>query len=510
MDKSNSPENFAKQHRAVVVAPAGCGKTELIVRSVGCCDGRQLILTHTHAGDDSLRERLRKLNIPTSLFRVETIHSFALRYASSYPLKSSILTIKPKTTDEYQNVIESACDFFDHPLAQQILKASFSGIYVDEYQDCTIEQHQLIMKLATILPCRIVGDPLQGIFSFGDNQIIDWDTDVFSNFDKLDDLTTSWRWTNTNPQLGDWLLNEVRAKLAENESIDLSNDLESLGCVIDEYSYKSCSRLLYDAGKSNLSIFVICDPNPEKRFLPHKLASMMKNTYKSIEPITSDDICKIASKIQKSSGNQRLITCISFAKMCLTNTGDCEDVLKKIRRGGSVKTQRKVIIYELCTAITKTLSLKPVYELYCYLAQEYKPTLKRQQLWKEMIKAIGEVLSDNYENLETAIWEIRTKFRHIGRHVPKRCISRTLLLKGLECEHSIVVDAGKFDSKNLYVALTRPSTKLHILLDAPSELLNDNRSKCPQCNNVLVKRSGKYGEFWGCSNYPECKHAQSV
>lgn len=29
---------------------------------------------------------------------------------------------------------------------------------------------------------------------------------------------------------------------------------------------------------------------------------------------------------------------------------------------------------------------------------------------------------------------------------------------------------------------------------------------CPRCQNgVLVKRSGKNGDFWGCSNYPRCR-----
>ena len=29
---------------------------------------------------------------------------------------------------------------------------------------------------------------------------------------------------------------------------------------------------------------------------------------------------------------------------------------------------------------------------------------------------------------------------------------------------------------------------------------------CPQCGAKLVKRTGRYGEFYGCSNYPKCKH----
>lgn len=28
--------------------------------------------------------------------------------------------------------------------------------------------------------------------------------------------------------------------------------------------------------------------------------------------------------------------------------------------------------------------------------------------------------------------------------------------------------------------------------------------KCPKCNGGLVKRNGKFGEFYGCSNYPKC------
>lgn len=31
---------------------------------------------------------------------------------------------------------------------------------------------------------------------------------------------------------------------------------------------------------------------------------------------------------------------------------------------------------------------------------------------------------------------------------------------------------------------------------------------CPQCGGRLIRRSGPYGEFWGCSNYPKCKYGR--
>ena len=33
---------------------------------------------------------------------------------------------------------------------------------------------------------------------------------------------------------------------------------------------------------------------------------------------------------------------------------------------------------------------------------------------------------------------------------------------------------------------------------------------CPKCGGSLVERSGKYGKFYGCSNYPNCKFTEKV
>ena len=33
-------------------------------------------------------------------------------------------------------------------------------------------------------------------------------------------------------------------------------------------------------------------------------------------------------------------------------------------------------------------------------------------------------------------------------------------------------------------------------------------NSCPECGGTLVKRKGKYGEFWGCGNYPRCRYTR--
>lgn len=54
-----------------------------------------------------------------------------------------------------------------------------------------------------------------------------------------------------------------------------------------------------------------------------------------------------------------------------------------------------------------------------------------------------------------------------------------------------------------------------------SEHISNTRSKlrnkktkavhgvCPECNYPLVVRSGPYGEFLGCSQYPKCHFKQN-
>lgn len=33
---------------------------------------------------------------------------------------------------------------------------------------------------------------------------------------------------------------------------------------------------------------------------------------------------------------------------------------------------------------------------------------------------------------------------------------------------------------------------------------------CPRCKGELKKRSGRFGDFWGCTNYPDCRYTRNV
>src|ERR1017187_8836744 len=91
VERITDAPTLAASRRGYVEAPAGYGKTRLIADAVALCgEGKELILTHTHAGVNALRDHLRRAGVPPRLFHVETIAGWALRYCRAYPETSGI------------------------------------------------------------------------------------------------------------------------------------------------------------------------------------------------------------------------------------------------------------------------------------------------------------------------------------------------------------------------------------------------------------------------------------
>jgi DNA helicase-2/ATP-dependent DNA helicase PcrA len=114
-----------------VIAPAGCGKTEQIALAVMHGTGRRLILTHTVAGVDALRMRLKDKGADPASYQITTIAAWSLRVASAFPLRSGLSHTMPENK-EWESVYAAAVKLLRFKCIDGIIKASYSGVFVDE------------------------------------------------------------------------------------------------------------------------------------------------------------------------------------------------------------------------------------------------------------------------------------------------------------------------------------------------------------------------------------------
>jgi ssDNA-binding Zn-finger/Zn-ribbon topoisomerase 1 len=58
--------------------------------------------------------------------------------------------------------------------------------------------------------------------------------------------------------------------------------------------------------------------------------------------------------------------------------------------------------------------------------------------------------------------------------------------------------------------LNRKKEDLRQARKAKKETTSDGAPICPNCNIVMIRRKGRYGEFWGCPRYPKCKITERI
>jgi DNA helicase-2/ATP-dependent DNA helicase PcrA len=88
-----------------------------------------------------------------------------------------------------------------------------------------------------------------------------------------------------------------------------------------------------------------------------------------------------------------------------------------------------------------------------------------------MLQALDFAASGSVE-LNEAIAQLREKRRHAGRTIPDKAVGSTLLLKGLEADHVLLLDAdtpgnSRMTKEHLYVALSRGAKSVTVFSRNP-------------------------------------------
>ena len=450
-------------HRGLVVAPAGCGKTHLITETLAIPQSKPyLVLTHTTAGVAALKQKLTRLNVPAAQYVVSTIDSWSIQIASKFPNSCPLNSTMAVPKLFYPELRLKVLEFIMSNAITSAIQASYSRILVDEYQDCNQDQHQLICTLSEILPTIIFGDPMQSIFSFA-GPMPSWQ-DVENHFPVICELNTPWRWINAGaPELGAWLL-ECRRLLLNNLPINLQGRSNYIHWhTITSDPQKNIANQIsaqYNLLNTSNGESILIIGNSSNARSRHEFASFSRG-FDVVEPVGLEDLIELAEQIDKSTDTNSLFTIIFMGLKKMMTGLDIHALIKRLEsiqkgrnRNPSTPMEQAVIHF------LNQNDAKSHRELIKEVIIKINAADSVRTYRKSACTALMEIVSLSVDSPEKTMKEcaenIRERRRHQGdKRISHRAIGSTLLLKGLEANHVMILDATEMSPQDLYVALSR-------------------------------------------------------
>lgn len=444
--------------RGSVTAPAGCGKTQLIADTLIAHTGSKpiLVLTHTNAGVAALRARLARAAIPSSAYRISTIDGFAMRLVGKFPLRSGVSaqTLElANPSKDYPAIREAAANLLQAGHISASLQATYARLLVDEYQDCNITQHRIIAWTAETLPTCVFGDPMQAIFGFGGNRLVNWQADVETQFPSVGILQTPWRWRLAGAEeLGQWLLN-ARLLLQANLAVELQGAPDAvqwvqLDAATAEEQRRTAARTRGRSARD--SVLIIGDAmNVRGR---HQLTSQTPGAT-VVERVDLVELIQFARTFDPAGANP-LGQVVEFAASLMTGVGAVA-LLQRVKvlqygkpRNPPTPIEAAALAFARNPSVAEASCL-----LHAFARQPgthvYRPEVLR------CCQAAMQVAVRGTCTLHAAALQARERQRHMSLPVARRAVGSTLLLKGLEADVAIVLDPHAMTAQHLYVALTR-------------------------------------------------------
>jgi DNA helicase-2/ATP-dependent DNA helicase PcrA len=385
-----------------------------------------------------------------------------MRFISNFPQRSGhdpATLIRP----DYPAVRKAAANLVSSGHVNDIIVSTYSHLFVDEYQDCSIQQNRIAIFLSRLVPTCIFADPLQAIFGFNRNdELPDWESKVIKYFPVAGELTTPWRWkTGGSIELGEWLL-DARNKLIRGLPIDLIQAPATVKWIQLNGTSEDRSKALAAARIKAVTVSgsVIIIEDSRNKAAQHTTASQTPGAI-MVEAVDLGDLVTFSSKLDIDDPDCSTHI-VNFAASVMTNVGakqllDRIEILERGKQRSSPNMVEKVILdfrksptYENVSAILERIQQLAGVRVY------------RPEVLRICMRALRASHLKTERTFHETIISMREQNRALGRGLPKRGVGSTLLVKGLESEIVVIMDADALDARHLYVAITRGSHQLVI------------------------------------------------
>ena len=457
------------------VLPAGAGKTEILASACGLVaqdGGRTLVLTHTNTGVAALRRRLVKLGVDSTSADIRTIAAWSLRWCIRYPILGEVAIDEDGFHTAYNTHYQGATRILQSQALSKVLQATWDLVVVDEYQDCTLPQHEIVVAISQSLPVVLVGDPLQSVYNFAKDPVVDWERDVFDTFGVVALNWEPHRWAGANTQLGADLM-EVRRRLELGQPVDLGDFSAIRWTAATNQTRISAAKRT--AKRTGTSLVIT-----RFRAQSVKLARNTSGLLEALEDVAGEDLIKLAVSLDKCEAEQRRSLLLKFADKCISKLpSQLKTRMKAIEAGETPKFQSGSKLGPLTAAALAARNGEPddLGALCHCVGQLPDIVIARREIWTDLRRTILLRSNDPELTYQEAARLVRSRSNGHNRHVSDGISATSLLVKGLEYDNVFVADADALSTEELYVAMTRACQYLEVSSNKPIIAPSSNRSR---------------------------------
>ena len=221
---------------------------------------------------------------------------------------------------------------------------------------------------------------------------------------------------------------------------------ELLSCFDGTVTAAQCVQTYVIIGKST-------SPQSQRLFAKQKPGAV------TVEAVDLRDLVTFAQRLDMSSP-EALRHVAEFAESVMTNVG-AANLIKRVATIEGGRARRTPSVAERAAlAFQSERTTSRVADLLVEINKEGGVRAHRPDVLRGCLRALGTCSANDDMSFAEAAVQVREQSRMLGRELPKRSVGSTLLLKGLEADVVVVLDADGLDSRNLYVALTRGAKRI--------------------------------------------------
>jgi hypothetical protein len=275
---------------------------------------------------------------------------------------------------------------------------------------------------------------------------VKWAEDVVAIWPALALPVQPWRWRGHHENLGQWLI-DIRADLYGGRPVNLAT---APLCWRRNDTHQAAVNACFAQPSGDGSVVAISK-------WPHECAAVASKTngsYGMMEELQGSFMIKFAATVDSGDPRQIAVATVQFARDCISCIAVKLNpvVMKKLAKGESVAHLSRPgaeVQLGLLSGLLSDPSPARVRETLVAIGQLPVGRLYRREAWRDMLKALAIVAAGSELTVAQAIGSIRNRTRIVGRAQDDRIISRPLLVKGLEYDHAVVLNAERYSATEL-------------------------------------------------------------